>query len=61
MRVAPDQPAGQSLGIRIEQKLMGIEAVSVLGLVGTVNTVAIELAGRDVIEVTVPDIFGALG
>jgi hypothetical protein len=40
---------------------MGIEAVSVFVLVGTVNTVAIELAGRHVIEVTVPDILGALG
>ena len=61
MRVAPDQPAGQPLGIGIEQQLVGVEAVAVLGLVGAVNAIAVELAGRYVVEIAVPDVFGALG
>src|SRR5437763_11937920 len=61
MCVAPDQPPGEPLGVRIEQELVGIEAVAVLGLIRAVNAVAIELPGRNVIEVAVPDVLAALG
>src|SRR5205085_3858856 len=61
MCVAPDQPPGEPLGVGIEQELVGIEAVAVLGLIRAVNAVAIELSGRNVIEVAVPDVLAALG
>src|SRR5205823_4561842 len=61
MCVAPDQPPGEPLGVRIEQELVGIEAVAVLGLIRAVNAVAVELPGRNVIEVAVPDVLAALG
>src|SRR5258707_10913899 len=61
MRVAPHQPSGQPLGVGVEQQLVGVEAVTVLGLVGSMNAIAIELPGRNVVQITVPDVFGALG
>src|SRR5207302_2720603 len=59
MRIAPYQPSGKPLGVGVEQQLVGIKAVAVLGLVGPVNAVAIELSGRNVVQIAVPDIFGA--
>ena len=59
MRVAPDQPAGEPLGIGIEQQLVGVEAVAALGLIGPVDAIAVELPGRDVVEIAVPDVLGA--
>ena len=41
--------------------MLAIEAVAVLGLVGPVHAIAVELAGRDVVQIAVPDVFGALG
>src|SRR4051795_13271460 len=61
MGIAPHQPARNPTRIGIEQQLVAIEAMTVLGLVRAVNPVAIELTGRDVIEVTMPDILAALG
>ena len=61
MRIAPYQPSGQPPGIGIEQQLVGVEAVAVLGLIGAVNAIAVELSGRNVVQIAVPDIFGALG
>ena len=61
MRIAPYQPSGKPPGIGIEQQLVGVEAVAMLGLIGPVNAIAIELSGRDVVQIAVPDIFGALG
>ena len=61
MRIAPYQASGKPPGIGIEQQLVGVEAVAVLRLIGSVNAIAIELPGRYVVEVAVPDIFAALG
>ena len=61
MRIAPDQPPGEPPGIGIEQQLVGVEAVAVLGLVGAVDAIAVELPGRDVVQIAVPDVLGALG
>ena len=61
MRVAPHQPSGYPLGVRIQQKLVGVEAVTMLGFVWSINSIAVKLTGRDVIEITVPDILVALG
>ena len=59
MRIAPHQPSGEPLGIGIEQQLVGVEAVAVLRRIGPVDAIAIELAGRDVVEIAVPDVLGA--
>src|SRR6201999_555115 len=60
MGVAPDQPSGEPPGIGIEQQLMRIEAMALLGCVGAVDAIAVELSGRDVVEVAVPDVLGPL-
>ena len=60
MRIAPHQPPGQPPRIGIEQQLVGIEAVAVLGRIRAVHAIAVELAGRDVVEIAVPDVFGTL-
>src|ERR1700722_5641125 len=57
MGIAPYQPSGKPPGIGIEQKLVGVEAVAVFGLIGPVHAIAVELSGRDVVQITVPDVF----
>ena len=47
--------------VRIEQQLVGVEAVAVLGLVGAVDAVAVELAGADVGHIAVEDLVGIFG
>ncbi len=61
MGIAPHQPAGGAPRIGIDQQLVGIEAVAMFRLIGAVNAITVELTGADVVEITVPDIFGALG
>src|SRR5258708_24809451 len=61
MRIAPYQPSGKPPGVGVEQQLVGIEAVAVLGLIGPVNAIAIELSRRNVVQITVPYIFGTFG
>ena len=58
MRVAPHQPAGQPLCIGIEQQLVGVEAVPVLGMIGAMHPIAVELPWRDIVEIAMPDILG---
>ena len=41
---------GELLGIRIEQELVGVEAMALLGLIGTVNAIAVELPGTDIVK-----------
>ncbi|MGY4481780.1 hypothetical protein ACVWWR_000971 [Bradyrhizobium sp. LM3.2] len=60
MRVTPDQPPGKPLGIGVEQQLVGVEAMPLLGLVGAMHAITVELAGRNVVEIAVPDVLGAL-
>src|ERR1019366_2385444 len=47
--------------IGIEQQLVGVEAVAVLRLIGSMNPIAIKLSGRNVVQISVPDVFGTLG
>src|SRR5947209_1823970 len=61
MRVAPDQPAGEPSRVGVEQQLVWVEAVALLGRIRPMHAIAVELPGRDVVEVTVPDVLGALG
>src|SRR6185437_8562172 len=60
-RVAPDQPSRQPLGIAIEHELVAVEAMAMLRLIGAVHAIAVELSGRDVVEVAVPNVLAALG
>ena len=46
---------------RCEQQLVGVEAVPALGRIRPVDAIAIELPGRDVVEIAVPDVLVALG
>ena len=48
------------LGIGIEQELVGIEAMSLLGLIRPVDAIAVELPGADVGKMAVPDVAGPL-
>src|SRR4051812_47206658 len=61
MRVAPYQPSGQPPGVRIDQELMRVETEALLRLIRAVHAVAIELSGRDVVQVAMPDVFAAFG
>jgi hypothetical protein len=61
MRVAPDQPSGQPLGVRVDQELIRVETESLLRLVRPMHAIAIELSGRDIVQIAMPDIFAALG
>src|SRR5215210_6762969 len=54
MCIRPFETPRQSLGIRVNQQLIGIEAVTVLRLVGPMNTIAIELTRRDVAQIAMP-------
>ncbi len=60
MRIAPHQPPGKPPRIGVEQQLVRIEAVAALRRIGTMDAVAVELPGRDVVEIAVPDVLGAL-
>src|SRR4051794_26678354 len=61
MRVAPHQPAGEAPRVGVEQQLVGIEAMALLRRVGAVHAVTVELPGRNVVEIAVPDVLGAFG
>ena len=61
MGVAPYHPPGKPPRIGIEQQLVGIESVAVLGLVGAMNAIAIELPGRNVVQIAMPYVLAALG
>ena len=44
MGIAPYQPPGKPPGIGVEQKLVGVEAMAVLGFIGPMNPITIELS-----------------
>src|SRR5262245_5741054 len=60
MRIAPDQPPGELLGVRIDQELVRIEAKAALRLMGAVHAVPVKLARANVVEIAVPDVLAAL-
>jgi hypothetical protein len=59
--VAPVHFPSDGFCIRIEQDFVRIEAHAPCGLVGTVDTIAVELAGPRVGQAAVPDHVGLLG
>lgn len=60
MSVAPDQAAGELLGIGVEQQLVRIETMAVFRLIRPVHAIAIELARRDVVEIAVENVLVVL-
>ena len=60
VRVAPDERALQVLRVRLDQKLVGIEAMSLGGLVRTMYSIAVEKSGTSLGQIGVPDIIGTL-
>ena len=61
MRVAPHHASCELLGVRVDQQLVRIEAQAVLGIIGAMHAIAVELARRHVVEIAVPDVLAALG
>ena len=58
-RVVPADLAGELAGVRIQQQLVGVEAVAGARLVGSVHTVPVCLSGSRVGDVAVPNLIGA--
>ncbi len=47
--------------VRIEQQLVGVEAMPGLGLVGPVDAIAVKRAGADVRQIAVKNLVGIFG
>src|SRR5690606_21772777 len=60
MCIAPDRTPRDALGIGIEQQLVGIEAVSLPGVIGAMDPIPVELSGGNVRQEAMPDIVGPL-
>src|SRR4051812_44126866 len=60
MKITRDERTCERLCVGIEQQLVGIEAMAMLRLIGTMNAVAVLCAWTDIGEIAVPDIVGAL-
>ena len=59
--IGPAYLSLHQLGVGVEQQLVMIEAVTMLGLIRTVRTKAVEAAGWKPRHVAVPDFAGAFG
>jgi len=55
-RLAPVDVAVGGLGVRIQQQFVGIAAQPGIGIVGSVDAVAVALAGVDLGQVAMPDV-----
>ena len=53
------QRTADGFGIGIEQKLVGIEAVTVFRLVGAMHPIAVKLTGPNALHKTMPHLIGA--
>ena len=61
VRVGPSQWSLDLFAVGIEQKLVGIETMALLGSIRAIHTVAVHLAGPHFGQVTVPDHIRLLG
>ncbi len=59
-RIVPVDRAAKRAGVRVHQQLVGIEAVPGIGIVRTVDTVAVQLSRSDIGKVRMPDLVGVL-
>jgi hypothetical protein len=48
-------------GIRVQQQFVGIETISLVGLVGTMDPVSVACARDAVRQVAMPDLIGVFG
>ena len=60
MRVGPGKVTAQPLAVGIDQKLVGIEAMTRLRLVRPIYAIAVKLSRRDVRKIDVPDVVSPL-
>ena len=60
VRVAPHQGTLQVLGVRLDQQLVGIEAMAALRIVGSVHAITVQQAGTRLGQIRVPVGVGAL-
>src|SRR5580704_333613 len=60
-RVRPPQLAGEPPGVRVEQKLVLVEAVTVLRLIGAAGAKTVDQTGLGVGQVAMPDLVRAHG
>ncbi len=60
VRIAPDQGTVQGLGIRLDQELVGIEAMSAPRIIRAVDPVTVQKAGTCFRQIGVPVSIGAL-
>jgi len=61
VRIAPPHLADDLARVRVEQQLVRVEAVALLGCIRTVHSVAVQHAGPRLRQVAVPHEVGALG
>jgi hypothetical protein len=59
--IAPAERSRQDLRVRVEQELVRVESVAALGVVGSVDPVAVELSRTRVGEIAVPGLIGVFG
>ena len=59
--IAPEKRPRQGLRVGIQQELVGIEAMAALGVVGSMDAVAVELSGTRIREIAVPGLIGVFG
>jgi hypothetical protein len=61
LSVAPLDPTDDGFGVRVEQQLVRVETVPLVGPVRPMHPVAIQLAGTDFGQIGMPDLIGLLG
>ena len=61
MRIVPPDRALKRFRVRVEQQLVGVEAVSVLRAVGAVDAIAVKQIGPRVRQIAVPHLVGIFG
>ena len=61
LQLAPVDAADDRFGIGVEQQLVRVEPLTMLGLVGTVDPIAVQQAGAGIGQVPVPDPVGLFG
>src|SRR4051794_19862225 len=59
MQVAWDECPRELFCVGIQKQLVGIEAMPLIGLIGTVDAIAVALSRSDVSEMNVPDVIRA--
>ena len=59
--VMPADAALKLTGIRVDHQLVGVEAMTMSWVVGSMDPIPVELTGSNALDVSVPDLIRALG